>query len=59
MAKKSGGGSGKGKPKHAMSADDHRKMANTLHARARIHDAKADLAYAKNPPKKSKSMPYG
>lgn len=60
MAKKSGGKSGstgKTKPKGAMSADDHRKVANTLQAKARIHHAKADLAEALNPPKRSKG-PY-
>lgn len=61
MAKKSsgkGGGGGKAAPKGAMSAEDHRKMANTLQAKARIHHAKADLAEALHPPKKSKgSMP--
>lgn len=53
--KKSSGKSGdaKAKPKGAMSADDHRKVANTLQAKARIHHAKADLAEALNPPKKS------
>jgi hypothetical protein len=56
MAKKAaskGGGSGRPKPKGAMSAEDHRKVANTLQAKARIHHAKADLAEALNPPKKS------
>lgn len=59
--KKSGGksdGSAKGKSgKSAMTAEDHRKTANTLSARARIHHAKADLADALNP-KKSKLTPY-
>lgn len=56
MAKKSsskGGGGTKAKAKGVMSADDHRKVANTLQAKARIHHAKADLAEALNPPKKS------
>lgn len=57
MAKKPSGKGG-GKPK-AMSADEHRKLANTLQAKARIHQAKADLAEALNPPKKStRSYPY-
>jgi len=56
MAKKASGGS-KPKPKGAMSADDHRKVANTLQAKARIHHAKADLAEALNPPKRPKG-PY-
>lgn len=34
-----------------MSAEDHRKIANTLQAKARIHHAKADLHEAQNPPK--------
>jgi len=46
---KSKGGSVKPK---SMSAADHRKMAETLNARARIHHAQADLMDAKNPPKK-------
>lgn len=60
MAKKSGSKSssaGKAKPKGAMSAEDHRKVANTLQAKARIHHAKADLAEALNPPKKKDNMP--
>lgn len=52
MAKKSSGKSASTKAK-AMTADDHRKVANTLNAKARIHHAKADLAEALNPPKKS------
>jgi len=51
MAKKSGGKSKAEKPKSSMSAEEHRKMANTLQAKARIHHAKADLAEALNPPK--------
>lgn len=35
----------------AGSAQFHRKRAAELHAQARLHDAKADLADAKNPPK--------
>lgn len=54
MAKKSGGKSGgAAKSKGAMTAEGHRKIANTLQAKARIHHAKADLAEALNPPKKS------
>lgn len=53
MAKKSGSkGNAGGKSSKGMSADDHRKVANTLQAKARIHHAKADLAEALNPPKK-------
>lgn len=48
MAKKSGS---KSKPKAGDSAAHHRKMADTLYAKARIHSAKADLAEALNPPK--------
>lgn len=58
MAKKSSGGA-KAKPKGAMSAEDHRKVANTLQAKARIHHAKADLAEALNPPKRSKGLYAG
>lgn len=61
MAKKASGkgGGDKAKPKGSMSADDHRKVANTLQAKARIHHAKADLAEALNPPKKgSTRYPY-
>jgi hypothetical protein len=48
------------KSKGGMDADDHRKIANTLQARARIHHAKADLAEALNPPKKgsTRGSPY-
>lgn len=56
MAKKSSGKTGgdtKAKSKGAMSADEHRKVGNTLYAKARVHHAKADLAEALNPPKKS------
>jgi len=63
MAKKAtskGGHAAKAKPKGDMDADGHRKIANTLQAKARIHHAKADLADALNPPKKSKgNYPYG
>lgn len=57
MAKKSSGKSGgrKAGPKGGMSAIDHRKMASTLSAKARIHSAKADLAEAMNPPKKGET----
>lgn len=48
MAKKTSGGKSKG----GMTAADHRKVANTLQAKARIHHAKADLAEAMHPPKK-------
>lgn len=51
MTKKSGSKSRGAKPKTSMSAADHRKIANTLNAKARIHHAKADLAEALNPPK--------
>ncbi len=59
MAKKSGGGSKSKAPKGAMTADDHRKVANTLQAKARIHHAKADLQEAMNPPKKSTTRGCG
>lgn len=53
MAKKSGSSKGGGsKSSKGLTAADHRKMANTLNAKARIHSAKADLAEAINPPKK-------
>lgn len=51
MAKKSSGKSGGSKAKAGMTAESHRKIANTLQAKARIHHAKADLAEALNPPK--------
>ena len=51
MAKKSGGKSKASKPKGGDGAAHHRKMADTLYAKARIHSAKADLADALNPPK--------
>lgn len=50
MAKK---GKPASKPK-GMSADDHRKMAETLSAKASLHHAKARVLEAQNPPKKSK-----
>lgn len=60
MANKSsgkGGGGSKAKPKGVMTAEDHRKVASTLQAKARIHNAKADLAEALNPPKNKRNMP--
>ena len=51
MAKKAGGKSKAAKSKAGDSAAEHRKMAETLYAKARIHSAKADLAEALNPPK--------
>lgn len=62
MAKKSSGkagGNAKAKSESAMTAEGHRKIANTLQAKARIHHAKADLKDALNPPKKSRIHPYG
>lgn len=53
MTKKSASKGGGSKSKGGMSAADHRKVANTLQAKARIHHAKADLAEALNPPKKT------
>ena len=58
MAKKSTANGGHSKSKAAMSADDHRKVANTLQAKARIHHAKADLAEALDPPKKGSTRGY-
>jgi hypothetical protein len=46
------------KSKGSMSPMDHRKIANTLQAKARLHHAKADLAEALNPPKKTKILGY-
>jgi hypothetical protein len=57
MAKKSSSKGSSGKAPKAMSADEHRKMAQTLNAKARIHSAKADLADAMNPSKKKSNMP--
>jgi hypothetical protein len=53
MAKKSSGKSKAGKPKAGDTVAQHRKMAETLYAKARIHSAKADLAEAEalSPPK--------
>lgn len=51
MAKKSKSAGGSIKSKGSLSPEQHRKMANTLQAKARIHHAKADLAEAINPPK--------
>lgn len=51
MAKKSSAKGDSSKSKGSLSAAEHRKMANTLQAKARIHSAKADLAEALNPPK--------
>lgn len=58
MGKKSATKSGSGKASKPMGAEGHRKIANTLQAKARIHHAKADLAEALNPPKKG-SMSRG
>jgi len=43
-----------------MSAAEHRKLAETFHAKARLHSAHADLKDAKNPPKKGavRGYPY-
>ncbi len=57
MAKKSSSKGSGNKASKAMSADDHRKIASTLQAKARIHSAKADLADAMNPSKKKSNMP--
>lgn len=51
-ASKASGKSSAKKPE-GMSAEDHRKMSRELYAKGRLHDAKADLMEAKNPPKKS------
>jgi hypothetical protein len=53
MTKKSGS---KAKPagkskESGVSVAEHRKLANTYHAKARLHSAKAELMEAKNPPK--------
>lgn len=50
MAKKPSGKGGS-KSKGGMSAEEHRKMAEAFHAKARLHSAHADLKDAKNPPK--------
>ena len=39
------------KKSKGMSADDHRKLASKHHARARLHDARADMLDVDNPPK--------
>jgi len=52
--KKGGSSKGSSKPKGAMSVDEHRKLAQTHHAKARLHNAKAELMEAQNPPKKGK-----
>lgn len=54
MAKK--GKSANKSASKGMSADDHRKMAETLSARASLHHAKARVLEAKNPPKRPKGM---
>lgn len=60
MTKKSGGKRGGSQVKGGMSAAEHRKLAETYHAKARLHSAHADLKDAKNPPKKStvRGYPY-
>lgn len=40
-----------GSKKGGMTAADHRKLADTHFAKARLHSAHADLKDAKNPPK--------
>lgn len=52
MAKKSSAKGGSGKSKGGLSATEHRTMAETFYAKARLHSAHADLKDAKNPPKK-------
>lgn len=58
MAKKPSGKDGAGKTKAGMSAAEHRKLAETYHAKARLHSAHADLKDAKSPPKKGTVRGY-
>lgn len=58
MPKKSHGKGGRVVSKVSLSAVDHRRIANTLQAKARLHHAKADLAEALNPPKKGATRGY-
>jgi hypothetical protein len=61
MAKKSSGKSSsatKSKSESGMSADEHRKTARMLQAKASLHHAKADVKDAANPPKKPRH-PWG
>jgi hypothetical protein len=51
MAKKSKPAASK--PRTPTTAEEHRKAAELLQARARLHHAKADMADAQNPPKKN------
>jgi hypothetical protein len=58
MSKKSSGKGSGSKSKTGMSAAEHRKLAETFHAKARLHSAHADLKDAKNPPKKGTLRGY-
>jgi len=43
----------------AMTAEDHRKIAATHHAKGSLHNAKAELLEAQNPSKKKGTLrPY-
>lgn len=62
MTKKSGNksaGGNKSKTAAGMSAADHRKISREHYAKGRLHDAKADLMDAKNPPKSPKPVRGG
>ncbi len=54
MTKKSKPAARADKSKGGPTAEEHRKMAAEFHAKARLHDAKADVIDAKNPPKAPK-----
>jgi len=57
MAKKSASKSSSKGPKPGTEGY-HRQKSSELHAMARLHDAKADIMAAKNPPKKTTVRPY-
>jgi len=52
MAKGKGGGAKKAPAKKEPTADMHRQKAAELHAKARLHSARADMMDVKNPKKK-------
>ena len=58
MAKKPNKSGSGAKANAGMSAAEHRKLAETYHAKARLHSAHADLKDAKNPPKKGSVRGY-
>jgi hypothetical protein len=58
MAKKPSKPAAKKEAPKGLTADQHRQKAAEYNAYADMHRAKANLADAKNPPKKGMRSPY-